>query len=229
VPRSPLAAVGIAASPQPISGSRTQHLIFTGIGAAAIAVWPALAAQRRAPASILVSLRVSAVVSLGFLILLSWTVVETHSGAGFRLAERMSSAIQTGWPLAVAVAVSLRGTAQMIGTGPDASPSSRCCYLPSSRQRAGPPTPRLTHCGSAHVVRSTPTRPKSGARSRKIWVWRQWRAAGAGELAGPRQAGAGPARPGAARALSARDWPTQAPSAHRTTGPRPAGGSPHPA
>jgi hypothetical protein len=54
------AAVGIAASPQPISGSRTQHLIFTGIGAAAIAVWPALAAQRRAPASILVSPRVSA-------------------------------------------------------------------------------------------------------------------------------------------------------------------------
>jgi hypothetical protein len=58
--------------------------------------------------------RDSAAVSLGFLILLSWTVVETHSGAGPGLAERVSSAIQSGWPLAVAV--SLRGTAR---TDPD--------------------------------------------------------------------------------------------------------------
>ncbi|MDT4933514.1 MAG: hypothetical protein QOK11_1406 [Pseudonocardiales bacterium] len=103
-----LAAIGIAASPQPASGSRAQHLVFTSIGAVAITVWPALAAQRRAPASILVSARISAVVSLGFLILLSWTVVETQVGGSLGLAERVSSAIQTGWP--VAVAVSLRRT-----------------------------------------------------------------------------------------------------------------------
>ena len=103
-----LAAIGIAASPQPVSGSRAQHLVFTSIGAVAITVWPALAAQRRAPASILVSARISAVVSLGFLILLSWTVVETQVGGSLGLAERVSSAIQTGWP--VAVAVSLRRT-----------------------------------------------------------------------------------------------------------------------
>jgi hypothetical protein len=98
-----LAAIGIAASPQPVSGSRAQHLIFTCIGAIAITVWPALAAQRRAPASILVSARVSTIVSLGFLILLSWTVVETQGGANLGLAERVSSAIQTGWPFAVAI------------------------------------------------------------------------------------------------------------------------------
>jgi hypothetical membrane protein len=96
-----LAAIGIAASPQPVSGSRTLHLIFTCIGAVAITVWPALAAQRRAAASILVSARVSAAVALGFLVLLSWTVVETQGGASLGLAERVSSAIQTGWPLAV--------------------------------------------------------------------------------------------------------------------------------
>jgi hypothetical protein len=100
-----LAAIGIAASPEPVSGSRAQHLVFTAIGAVAITVWPALAAQRRAPASILVSARVSAVASLGFLILLSWTVVETQSGSSLGLAERVSSAIQTGWPLAVAISL----------------------------------------------------------------------------------------------------------------------------
>jgi hypothetical protein len=109
-----LAAIGIAASPQPVSGSRAQHLIFTGIGALAITVWPALASQRRAPASILVSARVSAVVSSAFLILLCWTAVETHGGASLGLAERVSSAIQSGWPLAVAV--SLRRTTR---TDPD--------------------------------------------------------------------------------------------------------------
>jgi hypothetical protein len=100
-----LAAIGIAASPQPVSGSRAQHLVFTCIGAVAITAWPALAAQRRAPASILVSARVSAVVSLGFLILLCWTVVETQGGGSLGLAERVSSAIQIGWPLAVAVSL----------------------------------------------------------------------------------------------------------------------------
>jgi hypothetical protein len=100
-----LAAIGIAASPQPVSGSRAQHLIFTGIGAVVITVWPALATQRQAPLSILVSARVSAVVSIAFLILLCGTVVETHGGASPGLAERVSSAIQTGWPLAVAVSL----------------------------------------------------------------------------------------------------------------------------
>jgi hypothetical protein len=100
-----LAAIGIAASPQPVSGSRAQHLAFTVIGALAITVWPALAAQRPTPASILVSARVSAVVSVGFLMLLSWTGVETQGGANLGLAERVSSAIQTGWPLAVAVSL----------------------------------------------------------------------------------------------------------------------------
>jgi hypothetical protein len=100
-----LASIGIAASPQPISGSRAQHLVFTAIGAVAITVWPVLAAQKRAPASILVSARVSAVAFLGFLILLCWTVVETQSGASLGLAERVSSAIQSGWPFAVAVSL----------------------------------------------------------------------------------------------------------------------------
>jgi hypothetical protein len=109
-----LAAIGIAASPEPVSGGRAQHLIFTVIGAVAIAVWPALGAQTPTPASILVSARVSAVVSLGFLILLSWTVVETQGGASLGLAERVSSAIQTGWPLAVTL--SLRRTPR---TDPD--------------------------------------------------------------------------------------------------------------
>jgi hypothetical protein len=72
-----LAAIGTAASSQPASASRAQHVILTGVGAVVVTVWPALAAQRRAPASILVGARVPAVVSLAFLILLCWTVVET--------------------------------------------------------------------------------------------------------------------------------------------------------
>jgi hypothetical protein len=85
--------------------------VFTCIGAAAITLWPALAAQRRASASIFVSARVSAVVFVGFLILLAWTVVETQDGGSLGLAERVSSAIQIGWPLAVAVSLR-RGTSR---------------------------------------------------------------------------------------------------------------------
>jgi hypothetical protein len=106
-----LAAIGIAASPQPATGSSAPHLVFTCIGAAAITLWPALAAQRRASASIFVSARVSAVVFVGFLILLAWTVVETQDGGSLGLAERVSSAIQIGWPLAVAVSLR-RGTSR---------------------------------------------------------------------------------------------------------------------
>jgi len=45
---------------------------------------------------------------LAFLILLSWTIVETQGGAALGLAERVSSAIQITWPFVVAV--SLRRT-----------------------------------------------------------------------------------------------------------------------
>jgi hypothetical protein len=100
-----LAAIGIAASPEPIAGGRAQHVVFTAIGAVALTVWPLLAAQRLTPASILVSARVSAVASLGFLILLCWTAVETQNGATLGLAERVSSTIQSGWPLAVAMSL----------------------------------------------------------------------------------------------------------------------------
>jgi hypothetical membrane protein len=98
-----MAAIGIAACPEPASGTTTQHAVCTGIGAVAITVWPALAAQRHGPASILVSARVSAVVSVTFLMLLMWTTVQTQGGGSLGLAERVSSAIQICWPFVVAV------------------------------------------------------------------------------------------------------------------------------
>jgi hypothetical protein len=37
-----VSSIGIATSPEPVSGSTPQHLAWTSLGAVMIAVWPAL-------------------------------------------------------------------------------------------------------------------------------------------------------------------------------------------
>ena len=46
-----LAGIGIAASPEPARGATPPHLAWTVLGAVTIAVWPAFAARRAAPAA----------------------------------------------------------------------------------------------------------------------------------------------------------------------------------
>jgi hypothetical membrane protein len=98
-------AVGVAASPEPVHGATTRHLIFTGAGAIAIAIWPVLVPKRSSPSWTIGRVRVSRVALAISLALLLWTFIETRGGSTLGLAERLSSAIQVCWPPIVVCAL----------------------------------------------------------------------------------------------------------------------------
>ena len=100
-----LASVGIAASPEPVAGSTPQHLAWTVLGAITIAVWPAFTSQRAASRPLILSRRGSAAVTVVFVALLGWLLIETQGGSALGLAERLTSSVQTTWPLIVTVAL----------------------------------------------------------------------------------------------------------------------------
>ena len=100
-----LAGLGIAASPDPGRGATPRHLAWTVLGAAAIAVWPAVAARRACPRPLILGAWGSAAVTAVFVALLGWLLAETRDGSVLGLAERLTSSIQTCWPFIVAVAL----------------------------------------------------------------------------------------------------------------------------
>jgi hypothetical protein len=100
-----VSSVGIAACPEPAHGTTLQHAVFTGIGAVAIAVWPALVARRDRRLSALLGIRMSSAVTVIFLGLLGWFVFEARDGDAVGLAERVASSIQIWWPFVVTVAL----------------------------------------------------------------------------------------------------------------------------
>lgn len=107
-----LAALGVAACPEPAHGSTPQHLAFTAVGAVTIAVWPAFATPREwggpgMPG--VLSARGAALATAAFLTLLLWLFAETRDLGALGLAERLSSGVQTTWPLVVGVAAHRAG------------------------------------------------------------------------------------------------------------------------
>jgi hypothetical membrane protein len=103
---SGIASMGIAASPEPVVGSTVRHMAFTVIGAALLAIWPALTAQRGLPASQLTSIPAALAVTGAFLVMLGWLYLETRNGPILGLAERLDSSVQAMWPFIVAVSLS---------------------------------------------------------------------------------------------------------------------------
>lgn len=100
-----VAAVGLASSPVPVRGSTPSHVAWTVVGAATMTVWPATVRHRAPPQPPIPSLGSAAIVTVMLLALLGWTLVETQRGEFLGLAERLSTAVQTTWPLVVAVAL----------------------------------------------------------------------------------------------------------------------------
>src|SRR5260370_10737805 len=134
-----LAGIGIAASPDPARGATPQHLAWTTLGAVTIAVWPAFAARRAAPRPLILSVCGSAAVTAVFVALLGWLLAETRDGSVLGLAERLTSSIQTCWP--VIVALTLRRTRRprpgpAIGGGRGARAGGPP-PAPAARRRAG--------------------------------------------------------------------------------------------
>ncbi len=98
-----LSSIGIAVSPEPVRGSTPQHLAWTSLGAAALAVWPAFVARRAPPRPLILSSYGCAVVTAVFMALLGWLVIETQGGSDLGLAERLFLSIETCWPFIVAI------------------------------------------------------------------------------------------------------------------------------
>jgi hypothetical membrane protein len=98
-----LSSIGIAVSPEPVRGSTPQHLAWTSLGAAALAVWPAFVARRAPPRPLILSSYGCAVVTAVFIALLGWLVIETQGGSDLGLAERLFLSIETCWPFVVAI------------------------------------------------------------------------------------------------------------------------------
>jgi len=94
---------GIAASPEPATGPTAVHLAFTGVGATMIAFWPAVAGRAGKGSHFLLTAQGYAIVTVGFLAMLAWTVVETRGGPDLGLAERLTASVETTWPFVVAL------------------------------------------------------------------------------------------------------------------------------
>ena len=99
------AATGVALCPEPVKGTTTQHMAFTTVGAAAIAVWPALTVRRGPGVSPVVSVPVTAATTAVFMGLLAWLFFEAQTDGRVGLAERVDSSTQACWPFVVAVAL----------------------------------------------------------------------------------------------------------------------------
>ncbi len=100
-----LCSIGIAASPEPVAGSTTQHLAWTALGAAVITVWPAFTVRRGPGQPLILTAGGAAAVTVVFVALLGWVLVEARGGTLLGLSERVTSAVQTTWPFMVALAV----------------------------------------------------------------------------------------------------------------------------
>jgi hypothetical protein len=107
-----VSSIGIATSPEPVSGSTPQHLAWTSLGAVMIAVWPAFTARRASLQPLILSARGSAAVTIVFLAMLGWLVIETQGAPDLGLAERLTSSVQTTWPFIVAL--TLRRSTQAV-------------------------------------------------------------------------------------------------------------------
>ena len=128
-----LAGIGIAASPEPASGSTPRHLAWTVLGAVTTAVWPAFAARRAPWRPPVLNACGSAAVTTVFVVLLGWLFIETHAGSLLGVVERLTASVQTSWPFIVAVAlrrgrtpdVSARHVRGQLRT--PRRPGPRCC------------------------------------------------------------------------------------------------------
>jgi hypothetical membrane protein len=154
-----LAGIGIAASPEPASGATPRHLAWTVLGAVTTAVWPVFAARRASPRPLILTGYGSAAVTVVFVALLGWLLIETRDGSVLGLAERLTSSVQTCWPFVVAV--TLRRTRRRPGlvTGGSGGVTDGAAARAGANRRSPEPGAE----GAGH----SPPAPRAGARNQE--------------------------------------------------------------
>ncbi len=106
-------AVGVALFPEPVHGSAATHVAFATTSLILLALWPAsVAGGRRTGAPVrgsrVLGPAVSRCVAGGCLTLLAWVFIAGHGAGGLGVAERVATAAENLWPLAVVLALRSR-------------------------------------------------------------------------------------------------------------------------
>lgn len=111
-----VAGVGVAAFPQPVSGSSAAHVVCASVSIAALAVWPLTPVRRGGPGPLRPATAAAATAVTA--VLAGWLAGELAGGPGggsaLGLAERALTAAEAAWPLVVVLA--LRRAARASGT-----------------------------------------------------------------------------------------------------------------
>lgn len=109
-----LSTLGIATTPEPATGPTPRHLAFAVSCVVTTAVWPILVARRPPAQPWILSVYGCATVTVIFAGLSCWLLITAQDGSGdLGMVERLTSAAQNLFPLAVALA--LRQTAPEAG------------------------------------------------------------------------------------------------------------------
>jgi uncharacterized protein DUF998 len=104
-----LSTLGIAASPEPATGPTSRHLAFAVSCVVTTAVWPVLVARRTPQRPWILGARGCATVTAIFAGLSFWLLAAGSSGGDLGLVERLTSGVQSLFPLVVVLALRQAG------------------------------------------------------------------------------------------------------------------------
>lgn len=99
-----VASILVALSPQPHHGGSLRHGTVVGVGFALMSAWPCLAAGRNRSAPWALKPVLSLAVTASMLIEAVWFLIALRGHGPAGVAERVLTAVQSFWPLIVAVA-----------------------------------------------------------------------------------------------------------------------------
>jgi hypothetical membrane protein len=99
-----LATVLVGLSPEPYDGTSIRHLTATGVGFAALALWPILASSRDAPLSWVLKPGVGYATAVVMTVGAGWFLLELHAHSAAGFVERLLTGAQSIWPLIVVAA-----------------------------------------------------------------------------------------------------------------------------